>query len=82
MTHTSTFSVPISQKGQITIPIQIRKALGLNQHKKAMIRLTSQQQAVIEAPKYSLQDVMGAVKPIDKNFAQMRQIAKNERLDA
>lgn len=81
MVTSNTYTVPVSQKGQITIPIKIREKLGLDKQKKVIIKFVSDQKAIIKAPKYSLDEVFGAVKPINKSFSEQRKIAREERLE-
>lgn len=74
------YLISISQKGQITIPVEVRRLLGLEEQKKALLEVLEDNKVVFESPKYSLEQVFGAVKPIKKSFSQIRKITREERV--
>jgi AbrB family looped-hinge helix DNA binding protein len=71
--------MPISQKGQVTIPAEIRDLLGLEKNSQALLRVENEK-VILKSPKYSLEDVYGSIKPIKKPFKEIRKIAREERI--
>ncbi len=45
------YTYSITSKGQVTIPLEFRRLLGLDTLKKATFRLNSEGEVVVEAPK-------------------------------
>lgn len=73
-------TLPVSTKGQVTIPVSIRRLLGLDKTLKVRAEVVSKDRVVLKPVRFSLEDVYGSVKPINKNFKQMRQIVRREKL--
>jgi len=74
------YFLPVSVKGQVTIPIYIRKLLGLDNTKRVSIEVYEDKSVTIKPIKLSLDQVYGSVKPIKKSFKKIRKIARDERL--
>ena len=71
----------MTQKGQVTIPVEIRHLLGLKAKDK--IAFSIEEGSIRLAPaKYTLENVYGVVKPINKpeNFKKLKQIAIQEHV--
>lgn len=73
----------LSSKGQVTIPIEVRKHLGINTNDKVAFVINSTGNVQVTPAKYpdikSLRGIAGSLpKPIP--FKQMRQIAREDRL--
>lgn len=79
MNSLQTYSLPVSEKGQVTIPIDIRRLLDLASTNR-VVAVVYGQKVLLKSPGLSLKEVYGSVKPIKKSFTQMRLIAKQERL--
>ncbi len=75
--HTST----VTQKGQVTIPLAVRQALGIKPHDRVLFRVVNGRVELLPSP-MTLESVYGAVKPLTKpeNFRELRKIAREERL--
>lgn len=75
--HTST----VTQKGQVTIPLAVRKALGIKPRDRVLFRLTEGRVELLPSP-MTLEAVYGAVKPLTKpeNFERLRRVAREERV--
>jgi len=79
MNSLQTYSLPVSEKGQVTIPIDIRRLLNLTNTNR-VVAVVYGQKVLLKPQELSLKEVYGSIKPIKKSFAQMRSIAKQERL--
>jgi len=75
------FSSTLSSKGQVTLPVKIRKLLDLREKDSVEFALTYDNEVVIRSKGYSLKDSFGAVKKIDKTFEEQRKISKKDRLE-
>ena len=75
--HSST----VTQKGQVTIPLAVRQALGIKPHDRVLFRVTNGRVELLPSP-MTLESVYGAVKPLTRpeNFREARRIAREERL--
>lgn len=75
--HTST----VTQKGQATIPLAVRKALGLKPGDRVLFRVSDGRVELLPSP-MTLESVYGAVQPLHRpeNWKQVRRIAREERL--
>lgn len=89
--HTSNL-VPLQQrqeyiqtvtiKGQVTIPAEVRKAIGVKPNSQVTVRL-QEGKVVIEPVAMTLEESFGSVKPITRpeNFKQLRDIALEEKVE-
>lgn len=75
--HTST----VTQKGQATIPLAVRKALGIKPGDRVLFRVSEGRVELLPSP-MTLESVYGAVKPLRRpeNWKELRRIAREERL--
>jgi antitoxin PrlF len=69
----------LTKKGQVTVPVEIRKFFGLKTNDKITFKI-SEGIVQISPAKYSIEDVYGIVKPINKpeNYKKVRETAVNE----
>jgi len=69
----------LTKKGQVTVPVEIRNFFGLKTNDKITFKI-SDGIVQISPAKYSIEDVYGIVKPINKpeNFKKIRETAVNE----
>jgi antitoxin PrlF len=75
--HTST----VTQKGQATIPLAVRRALGIKPGDRVLFRLSDGRVELLPSP-MTLESVYGAVKPLHRpeNWKDLRRIAREERI--
>jgi len=71
----------MTQKGQVTIPVEIRNLLGLKAKDKIAFSIDEGNIRLAPA-KYTLENVFGVVKPINKpeDFKKLKQIAIKEHV--
>ena len=71
----------MTQKGQVTIPVEIRHLLGLKAKDKVAFSIDEGNIRLAPA-KYTLENVFGVVKPINKpeDFKKLKQIAIKEHV--
>ncbi len=71
----------ITTKGQITLPVSIRRLLGVNPHDQILFRVTAGKVEIIAAP-MSLEDTFGAIKPLKtpEDFKEIRDRAMEEQI--
>jgi antitoxin PrlF len=69
----------LTKKGQVTVPVEIRNFFGLKTNDKITFKI-SDGIVQISPAKYSIEDVYGIVKPINKpeNFKKIREDAVKE----
>ena len=71
----------ITQKGQVTIPLSVRKTLGLKPRDRVLFRVTAGRVELLPNP-MTLESVYGAVKPLTRpeNWKEIRRIAREDRI--
>ena len=71
----------MTQKGQVTIPVEIRNLLGLKAKDKVAFSIDEGKIRLAPA-KYTLENVFGVVKPLNKpeDFKKLKQIAIKEHV--
>lgn len=71
----------MTQKGQVTIPVEIRNLLGLKAKDKVAFSIDEGNIRLAPA-KYTLENVFGVVKPLNKpeDFKKLKQIAIKEHV--
>ena len=72
----------ITRKGQVTIPVEVRKYLGLKAHDKIAFVLDEQGGVQLKAPNYpTVSSLRGAAGTLEKplSWEKMRQIAYEDR---
>jgi AbrB family looped-hinge helix DNA binding protein len=76
-----TYSLPISKKGQVTVPIDIRRNLNLQKGGMLLLSDVGSREYVIIRPIFkSFKESYGAVEPLNKSIKEQRRIAKDERV--
>ncbi|MFN8489867.1 MAG: AbrB/MazE/SpoVT family DNA-binding domain-containing protein [Caldilineaceae bacterium] len=70
----------ITTKGQVTIPIEIRRLLGVKANDQIRFRIV-EGKVEIEPIAMTLEETFASVKPLQRpeNFAELRAIAQEER---
>lgn len=75
----------ITSKGQVTIPGEVRKHLGLKTNDKIAFVIDSEGEVRIRVPRYpDIQSLRGAAGSLEKplSWQQMREIAQEDRFRA
>lgn len=70
----------LSSKGQVTIPVKIRRLLKIKEKDSVEFGITYDNVVVLQPQSYRLKDSFGSVKKINKTFQEQREIAKKNRL--
>jgi len=72
----------LTQKGQVTIPVQIRRLLGLTSRAKVAF-LQKKDGVHIAAPRYTLNTIKGAVPALSRKYSEkeIREIAIESHLE-
>jgi AbrB family looped-hinge helix DNA binding protein len=72
----------VTQKGQVTIPFEIRNLLGLKTRDKVIFKIDNDNIRLTSA-KYTLETAYGAVKPLNnvEDFKKLKQIAIEEHVE-
>lgn len=70
----------VSPKGQVTLPVEIRKLLGVKPKDKVVFQVKGDQ-VTISPARYTLESVMGSVEPPTRteDFEQISRDAKEEQ---
>jgi AbrB family looped-hinge helix DNA binding protein len=73
------FTATITERGQMTVPAEVRRALGLGAHSKVTITLYDGK-ASLEPAKFTLETVYGSVQPINRpeDFKELSRRARDE----
>lgn len=66
----------VTVKGQVTIPIELRKMIGVQPNSQVLISLEAGR-VIIEPVSMTLEEAFGSVQPINRpeNFKELREIA-------
>jgi antitoxin PrlF len=72
----------ITTKGQVTIPVEIRRLLGVKANDQIRFRII-EGKVEIEPVSMTLEETFASVTPIQRpeNFSELRAIAREERID-
>ncbi len=72
----------ITQRGQVTIPVEIQRLLGLKPRGKVSF-VVEAGQVRLAAPRYTLESAFGAVEPLNRpeNFEELILLAKEEHAE-
>ena len=72
----------VTQKGQVTIPFEIRNLLGLKTRDKVIFKIDNDNIRLTSA-KYTLETAYGSVKPLNnvEDFKKLKQIAIEEHVE-
>jgi len=79
---TKTLLTTITSKGQITLPVAIRRRLGLNQHDRVAFVMDESGRVELQVPRYaSVASLTGAAGSLETplSMTQMREIAHQDR---
>jgi len=68
----------VTERGQVTIPAEVRKALGIGKRDKVIFAIDDGE-VVLKKPRFTLETVYGALKPINRDIDEMIREAKDER---
>ena len=73
----------VTERGQVTIPAEVRKALGLSKPGKVIFRLEGDS-VVIKNPEYTLESVFASIPPLKepKTWDEIEAIVAEDRADA
>ncbi len=73
----------VTQKGQVTIPLAIRRLLNVAPYDRVIFRVSNGRVELLPA-KMTLETVFGAVRPLTRpeNWKRIRQQAREERVSA
>lgn len=71
----------ITSKGQVTVPVEIRRALGLKPQDKIIFRVI-QGKVEVEPLPMTLEEAYGSVQPLatPEDFAAIRAVVREERV--
>lgn len=72
-------STSLSTKGQVTIPVQVRRKLSLKEGDLVFFELMGEDTVLLKPSKFSLKNAYGSVKPLALTFSQQRRMAREER---
>lgn len=72
----------VTVKGQVTIPIELRKMIGVEPNSQVLVSLEAGK-VVIKPVSMTLEEAFGSVQPINKpeNFKELREIALEEHIE-
>jgi len=75
----------VTSKGQVTIPVEVRKHLRLSRGAKLSFVIEDEGTVQLRVPKYSnVASIAGAAGSLDKSLSwqQVREVAREDRLEA
>lgn len=74
------FVTTVTQRGQVTIPAQVRRLLGAKPRSKVTFRVDGAEVSLVAA-EHTLESAYGSVAPIERpeKFKQLARAAKDER---
>jgi AbrB family looped-hinge helix DNA binding protein len=64
---------PVSSKGQVTIPAEIRRRLGVGGTDKVVFVVRDDGVVELRAPSFTLEDVFGSIDPLPQESADLDQ---------
>ena len=72
----------VTQRGQVTIPAEVRRLLGIQRHSKVAFEIDGEQVRLTRAP-FTLETVYGSVKPLSRpeDFKAISRVAKEEHTE-
>jgi AbrB family looped-hinge helix DNA binding protein len=75
------FTATITERGQMTLPAEVRRALGLGAHSKVTITLDDSS-ARLEPAKFTLETLRSSVKPMNRpeDFEELERFVREERV--
>jgi AbrB family looped-hinge helix DNA binding protein len=76
-------SVPVTSKGQVTIPVEVRKLLGIAAPGRVTFAVSENGEVTLRAPRFptidSLRGIAGALE-CDLSWEEMLQVARHDAL--
>ena len=75
-----TYTASVTQRGQVTIPAEVRRQLGVEPPMKVLF-IVEDGTVMIERPQYTLQTAFGSVKPLNRpeDFKELSRRARDEK---
>src|SRR3989304_6633513 len=70
----------VTERGQVTIPAVVRKALGLK-HRDKVVFAIEDGTVVLKKPRFTIETAYASIKPIHRDIDEMIREAKDERAD-
>jgi len=72
----------VTVKGQVTIPVELRKMLGVQPNSQVLVSLEAGR-VVIKPVSMTLEEAFGSVRPINtpENFKELREIALEDHVE-
>jgi AbrB family looped-hinge helix DNA binding protein len=72
----------ITSKGQVTVPVEIRRALGLKSQDKVVFRIVDDR-VIVEPLPMTLEEAYGSVEPLQtpEDFEALRSAVREERVE-
>jgi antitoxin PrlF len=72
----------VTQRGQVTIPAEVRRLLGLYPHSKVTFEIDGEQVRLTSAP-FTIEQTYGSVKPLSRpeDFDAISRAAKEEHVE-
>jgi AbrB family looped-hinge helix DNA binding protein len=69
----------VTERGQVTIPAEVRRRLGIKPHDKVVFAIDDSQVRLIPVS-FTLESAFGSVKPLNtpEDFAELSRLAKEE----
>jgi len=79
---TKLYTSVVTQKGQVTIPVEIRRALGIKANDRVTF-IIDQDRVCIEPIAESIETIFGAIEPIQRpeDFQRLRDTAIEDHVD-
>ena len=69
----------VTERGQVTIPAEVRKALGISKREKVIFAIDDGK-VVLKRPRWTIQTLAGSVPPLDppRDWKEIERIAHEE----
>lgn len=76
------FHRPVTVKGTVTIPVEVRRLLGIKLRGQVRFRVVGKKRVELLPPAMTLEEAFGSVKPLKnpEDFKELREKAKAERV--
>jgi antitoxin PrlF len=75
------FVASVTQRGQVTIPAEVRKLLGLRQGEKVSF-IVEDGEVILRQPRFTIETAYGSVKALKGDIDEMIREAKEERAES
>jgi AbrB family looped-hinge helix DNA binding protein len=72
----------VTERGQVTMPVEVRKALGISKRSKVIFRVQDGD-VVLKKPEYTLESIFASIPPLrePKTWDEIREIVDAERVE-